>query len=254
MHGLTAPDLDGPLLSVAVKRTSAEKQDSIDSFTGVANASRSPLFSERADIQSLWASLPEVVDLLASPPEVAPLLLVPEDINVPVKAWPRLSGVIVGFRGEPDDLPSYLEEHFPTAAGVSLLRFQGLPSVPEHHTDYGPGYSVWWPAEAPNFAGHLRTLQRVAPGAEHFGPQWLRPSVSGVALSPLMTWWALLFALSMVARYEPAGWMAALDYDHSGLAAPLAQLLDTGLDQVPELVLDALIGAPSGDGHEEDGE
>ncbi len=120
------------------------------------------------------------------------------------------------------------------------MRPPGLPSVPEHHTDYGRGYAVRWPADAPNLPGHLRTLQRVAPGAEDFGPQWLRPAVSGVALSALMTWWALLFTLSMVARYEPAGWMAALDYDHSDIAAPLEQLLDTGLARVPGLVYDAL--------------
>jgi len=65
--------------------------------------------------------------------------------------------------------------------------------------------------------------------------------VSGVALSSLMAWWALLFGLSMVARYEPAGWVSALRYDESELAAPLERLLEIGLDRVPELVLEALL-------------
>jgi hypothetical protein len=49
----------------------------------------------------------------------------------------------------------------------------------------------------------------------------------------------------MLARYESAGWVAALDYDSSELAAPLERLLDTGLERVPELVLEALLQEPA---------
>jgi hypothetical protein len=65
--------------------------------------------------------------------------------------------------------------------------------------------------------------------------------VGGAALSGLMTWRALLFGLSMLARYEPAGWAAALNYDRSGLAAPLERLLELGTERVPEVVLGALL-------------
>ena len=50
----------------------------------------------------------------------------------------------------------------------------------------------------------------------------------------------MLFALSMLARYEPDRWTAALDYDTSELAAALGALLDLGLATVPALVLAAL--------------
>ncbi len=69
--------------------------------------------------------------------------------------------------------------------------------------------------------------------------------MNGVRSSSLLTWWALLFGLSMVARYQPAGWVGALRYDESELAAPLEQLLEIGLDRVPELVLGALLGDPT---------
>lgn len=59
-------------------------------------------------------------------------------------------------------------------------------------------------------------------------------------LSSLLNWWTLLFALSMLARYEPAAWTQAIDYDVSELAAPLRQLLEIGLDRVPELIRRAL--------------
>jgi hypothetical protein len=63
-------------------------------------------------------------------------------------------------------------------------------------------------------------------------------------MSSLLTWWTLLFGLSILARYEPAVWMAALDYDSSNLAARLDAVLATGLERVPELVLATLSATP----------
>ena len=48
----------------------------------------------------------------------------------------------------------------------------------------------------------------------------------------------------MLARYEPAGWIQALDYESSELAAPLARLLDIGLVRVPDLTRGALFAVP----------
>lgn len=238
MHGLNTPDLDSPVLSVVVRRSPTGNDKSTDSFTGVARATKSPTFEESVDLGALWSSLPEVFQLLPSPPATAPLLLVPGGVDHFMDR-DHVHAAVVGYDGEPEQLPSYLEQHFPTTAGVGLFRPQGLPHVTEH-TDWGLGVKVWWPADEPNVSGHLRTLQRVAPGTADFSARWLRPGVAGVALSPLLTWWALLFGLSMLARYEPAGWVAALAYDVSEFAAPLEQLLDIGLQRVPELVFEAL--------------
>ncbi len=69
---------------------------------------------------------------------------------------------------------------------------------------------------------------------------WLRPSADDIALSWLLTWWTLLFGLSMLARYEPVGWATALDVESSELAVPLEELLDIALELVPELIIDEL--------------
>jgi hypothetical protein len=45
-------------------------------------------------------------------------------------------------------------------------------------------------------------------------------------LSPLATWWAILYTLSMLARYEPDGWTRMLDIDSSPDAPALEYLLD----------------------------
>ena len=59
-----------------------------------------------------------------------------------------------------------------------------------------------------------------------------------------MTWWAVLLALSSLARYEPGLWREALDVDGSASAVALQALLEEGQRRVPELLLEALTAAP----------
>src|SRR5262249_12327659 len=61
--------------------------------------------------------------------------------------------------------------------------------------------------------------------------RWLIPRVGDEAdqLPPLLLWWIVLFSLSLLARYEPAAWRAALDLDRSPRADPLTPPLDEAL-------------------------
>lgn len=59
-------------------------------------------------------------------------------------------------------------------------------------------------------------------------------------LAPIISWWALLFAASMMARYEPDAWVETLRVDYSPLAAPIEALLEAALSQVPTLILSCL--------------
>jgi hypothetical protein len=65
------------------------------------------------------------------------------------------------------------------------------------------------------------------------------PAVGGnaSALHPLTAWWAVLYGLSMMARYEPAAWIEALNVNGSSLAVPIEALLDDAQRIVPELIL-----------------
>jgi hypothetical protein len=47
----------------------------------------------------------------------------------------------------------------------------------------------------------------------------------------------------MLARYEPASWISALDTDASPNAVPLEAALDQALDTCPELILHAISAA-----------
>jgi len=84
-----------------------------------------------------------------------------------------------------------------------------------------------------------RLIPRYLRTREH----WLIPAVGRGQdlLPPVLLWWVLLFGLSLLARYEPDAWRAALDLDGSPVADPLAELLDLALVIVPEFLFDAVI-------------
>lgn len=66
----------------------------------------------------------------------------------------------------------------------------------------------------------------------------LLPSVgqSDEPLRPLMAWWMVLFALSMLARYAPSIWTQTLSLTDSPIASRIEFVLDAALDAVPELL------------------
>jgi len=74
--------------------------------------------------------------------------------------------------------------------------------------------------------------------------RYIFPSIGGdtQALHPLLAWWAILFALSMLARYQPDTWTYYLDVDKCAYAVPLEALLDRALATCPELLLHAIRG------------
>jgi hypothetical protein len=235
-HGLNSHKLHSSPTEVMIKRRSPKDEDGtpLDSFSGVAAATNSEAFEKAVTLGELWRSLPEASSLLPISDEQhpTPLALVSEethDPNLPAVMRMQLDtqhiyAVIVGFQDSGEKLETYLAEHYPTAAGARLYRTAGSDRVRPHHTRYGSGFLFRWQANSPDAGGQASALSRVAPvddipvpeildtltPSPAFEPRWLRPGVGGVALSPLLTWWALLFGLSMLARYEPASWVTGL--------------------------------------------
>jgi hypothetical protein len=68
------------------------------------------------------------------------------------------------------------------------------------------------------------------------------PALGGslVPLHPLLAWWAMLYTLSMLARYEPASWEARLNVDAEPDAVPIEAALSRALDTCPQLILHAI--------------
>lgn len=81
------------------------------------------------------------------------------------------------------------------------------------------------------------------PAGIRVGDGWLvYPALDagGRPVHPLVLWWAVLFGLSMLARYEPERWDAITDVNTSADAVPTEHLLREALVAVPALVLQAL--------------
>lgn len=55
-------------------------------------------------------------------------------------------------------------------------------------------------------------------------------------LRPIASWWIVLFALSMLARYAPHHWTRTMSISESPLASRVEFILDTALHAVPELI------------------
>lgn len=71
------------------------------------------------------------------------------------------------------------------------------------------------------------------------------PSVAGNGFSqaPLVAWWTLLYAFSMLARYHPTTWTSLLDVRRSHQAVPVETILSTAVDVIPRYLLQALLRA-----------
>jgi hypothetical protein len=136
-----------------------------------------------------------------------------------------------------DDLTRLLKP-YPTARGRIVVNkaVMQLDTLPTRRTPSGTGIDVL-------FQGDLSALDEAAPQYRIAERRWLRPAVTGdSAPTPLMTWWALLYALSMYSRYYPEEWIAALSIDSSEAAVTLERAMARGIDALPQLVLNEVLG------------
>ena len=78
--------------------------------------------------------------------------------------------------------------------------------------------------------GYLQAMTR-----PYDGCWWLFPAAraAGRSLHPLMAWWAVLYTLSMLARYQPAEWAAHIDIDASRHAVAIESLLKRAMSVDP---------------------
>ncbi|MHC5260513.1 YaaC family protein [Streptomyces sp. UC4497] len=59
-------------------------------------------------------------------------------------------------------------------------------------------------------------------------------------IHPLLAWWAVLFGLSILARYEPASWAGIIDINTSHAANAVEHLLDQAIVVIPHIALLAI--------------
>jgi hypothetical protein len=236
-------------------------------YSVVAAATDSTTFEGTATVAALWSSLPglpqpesfgdagprplyvEAVHLPAADPpgqlEWFQHVLAPKHAQI-VHPYPpgvvEILAVIREDEGQIAQLPAALSE-YPSARGV-VAEIHALP------TALGEERAIVLSFPDPD--GVLRSLSALGePAARRTGVvagtsparYVIRPRIgSGDDPPPseLMTLWALIYAFSQLARYEPELWIAALDPDRSSIAVDLEHALDTGLELVPQLLVPAV--------------
>lgn len=256
-HGLKFTFKGSPLRSTV---RPDPRKDGSDSFSRIAKVVHSGEVGLTAPVElgALWASLPDLFDVgLTNEPWRRPLevLREPDDPSTTSLLGNHVVAKVRfdAERKRPETMFTHLHSsadldeaferemrHYPTADGWQHYRHRGSPSVDVHY--YGIDFNIFW--EAPGTGSGQRELTFTEHAHEHrFTDEWwLRPNLNdqGDFLWPLMTWWGLLFGLSMLARYYPAEWTATLRVDECEETVPLEGALNTALVAVPHFVLQAL--------------
>jgi hypothetical protein len=72
--------------------------------------------------------------------------------------------------------------------------------------------------------------------------QFLTPALGSMTgpLHPVLAWWAVLLALSSLARYEPANWAKIIDVNKTSYATAIEYILDDAIVRIPEMLLNML--------------
>jgi hypothetical protein len=248
-HGIKATGMSADLPKINVMTT---PKDDKTSFVRLSRLLGSPVWTgaDPVTLAQLWDSIPDMVEhpLCDGDQRVGALEAVP---NSPEAGHQVVSALVSGF---PNRLASVSATRadfdafmaaYPSALGyVPVVDQTGKPQY--HDYADAPGLSVQMSWEAgPKYpvAEDVRTA-RINAVVRHYtrGTFYLFPeTIAGEGpLHPLMTWWAVLYTLSMLARYQPSEWAHCIDINSSPFANAVENLLDDARTVVPDLVLATL--------------
>jgi hypothetical protein len=143
--------------------------------------------------------------------------------------WPTIRKVV----GETlADYPTLKDWDFPTPAGPMELKLTGS----------GVDVSLCLPSHGTTAEDETDLAGRT------FGYRGWRlafPTVGGSGLPshPLLLWWSVLYALSMLARYSPHVWNSVISVDASDAAVAVEHIMRLSLVAVPELIHQTIMQA-----------
>lgn len=212
--------------------------DRRDAFSVVADSTGSEVLDGPVELRALWASIPHmhrVEGLGADSPDAIHL-----EPRARAFAPHIADDSIAMMRTEDVELPEGERE------AALAERLANYPAADGHRVVGDMPTNQFFMVEFPAGLGDHTGRRLGEIGEPYLGELdlYLRPSLGPGRRVPsvLMTWWAVLLALSQLARYVPAAWTAALDRDSSVLAIPIESGLRRARRLMPRLVLHALTG------------
>ncbi|SDU25560.1 YaaC family protein [Jiangella alkaliphila] len=195
----------------------------------------------------LWALLPEAHDVPLSAATIAALsfdgdLVRRRTSNGHDQA--TLNYVPRAVRDECGDDREKIREfldHYPSLNGWAYPFSDGNPvgwsDSPERLYS---GLPIYWkyPVEGtPEFDQLIAATKATAyrTPTDH----WVFPKLGNMTtpMHPLLAWWTVLLALSILTRYEPSNWGRAINIDVSPEANAIEHILDIALDVLPAIIL-----------------
>lgn len=246
-HGLRPVDMepDFPDIEIAPEGEGA--------FQRIAAVTGSPVIETPVSVGRLWASLPDLIGARPSGfPSTSPLLLTSE---ISPEGSPRAT-LYVDASDVADDLSDDMSEQarwflellsaYPGAKDAQIPVERNAIRAPERPGERWVVAVDWPPLQTYRESTREEIdlfFDAIAPEYIYRDDRYLRPRLQdGERPMPsfLMTWWIILYTLSMLARYQPRKWMNLLDLNNSRNAVALQYLLQLAQTRIPHLVLEAL--------------
>jgi hypothetical protein len=244
-HGLTANTNVASVADVAVTAKGAGL------FAKAAEAmGLEPLPpGEPVTLGVLWQLLPEAVFVPLAPDQLYPVLcFLPSSLAEPVVfseaeiAWiPRRVHHL--YMADPVGLKEHLNR-YPALRGCELKLKQLGPNRIGWQAA-GPGLTVRvrWRSGDPPLPDDSNTLSDLGVFSYRTVEDlMITPAVGSMStgLHPILGLWAVLLALSSLARYEPATWSKLIDIDRSSEANAIEHLLDEAIGSLPTVIVHLL--------------
>lgn len=254
-HGVRALRLETAAKSLA--GVAVQDQGRSGAFTTVARLLGAGSLPEAVPLGRLWRLIPDVdrfplPDAHGSPPLTvtlvagAPMDLLRSDATVTVDIGPLPPTLAAApaagetdWQAGPRDWPgerTALRAHLDAYPGLSGFLFRSPEGNPVGFT--GDQRNLFAPIVLPTPAGGTDPGgldgRTVALRGERFAFPALRAGEP--PQHPFTVWWAVTYALSMLARYHPREWAALVSVDTNPAATALEHLLAEALTVLPELL------------------
>ncbi|WP_432990936.1 YaaC family protein [Dactylosporangium sp. CA-233914] len=223
-----------------------------------------------ANGDGLFQALARVLDFPALVPQEHVRLgdlwpMIPESINAPldktetlsaIMFWPgpwpphhrvytaKLAWVRHAVRHRYDRDQQGLAQHFARYPALRGLSWTAGRDVPWQVHDFAANLDVQFELVDGKQPAILQPGSRL--GARYVGQVenevFITPPAGSMTgpLHPILAWWAVLLALSSLARYEPASWVKMIDVNASPHATAIEHLLDEAIGQIPRMLLSML--------------
>ena len=251
-HGIKVPNLSAAVNAPIADLTVAPQSGS---FNQLANILKSSNFAPQVRLGDLWGVLPGnerfpvAGQAGAAPLSVSRSIGPGSHLYVQVQPLPASlqhsiptgavasRGQEAGWLAERERVVAYLAP-YPTLSGFEFLNPTGPASL---HLigDNRLSVPIRWPIKPGESADSAMSHHTTPYRSEDLAFPAIGSDERPV--HPILAWWALLYGLSMLARYEPDAWAGYIQVNGSADAVPIEALLEDSINVLPELIHQVII-------------